>query len=176
MGHPLSQHPASDNLFLDRSGGLLGREIRLRSPLFALNSRRSQLPRISPRPLVYIVMQCKLVLAFVASFLALAVSAAPVPEAGKALHVLPREIEHAPFVGLSEVAREPEPEPETETEEARACRMYACIWCALSKPPTTAYHTIPSPKTRTFVLLVALRPHTRLPPGFSLEPRSCLYR
>ncbi|KAJ7302718.1 hypothetical protein DFH08DRAFT_988765 [Mycena albidolilacea] len=77
-------------------------------------------------------MQCKFAIAFIVSLLAIVVSAAPVPQSGEAL--LPREIEHAPFVGISEVARQPEPEPEseTETEEARACRMYACIWYAPS--------------------------------------------
>ncbi|KAJ6572793.1 hypothetical protein DFH09DRAFT_1362342 [Mycena vulgaris] len=86
---------------------------------------RLQTPELS-RTLVYIVMQCKIFAAFVLSFMTLAASAAPVPvpDLSKGLHLLDREIEHAAFVGMSEVARAPEPEPEAE---ARGCKMYTCF-------------------------------------------------
>ncbi|KAF8202635.1 hypothetical protein K438DRAFT_2015238 [Mycena galopus ATCC 62051] len=72
-------------------------------------------------------MQCRLALAFIVSLLTIAVSAAPVADPNRHL-ILPREID-APFVGMSEVAREPEPAPEaaTETEETRGCALYTCI-------------------------------------------------
>ncbi|KAJ6589505.1 hypothetical protein B0H19DRAFT_1249039 [Mycena capillaripes] len=124
-------------------------------------------------------MQCKLLIALALSFLTFAVSAAPIPESS----ILDREIEHAPFVGMSEVAREPEPEPETETEEARACRMYACIWYVHQlhpsrtavliphrTPPTTCIMPCPAlPSSRPYY--VALRCHARLKyPGPSIPP------
>ncbi|KAJ7271281.1 hypothetical protein B0H12DRAFT_1228938 [Mycena haematopus] len=72
------------------------------------------------------------IITLVVSLLAIAVSAAPVPESGKTLDILNREIEHAPLVRTSEVTLEPEPESgsesESATEEIRACRMYTCIW------------------------------------------------
>ncbi|KAF8143644.1 hypothetical protein K438DRAFT_599649 [Mycena galopus ATCC 62051] len=88
-------------------------------------------------------MQCKNVLTFVLSFLVIAVSAAPIPDSTTALVIPSGEIasvalfavyathsdefnffqEHAPFVGMTDVARETEP----DAEQARACRLYACI-------------------------------------------------
>ncbi|KAJ7621170.1 hypothetical protein FB45DRAFT_1032434 [Roridomyces roridus] len=66
-------------------------------------------------------MQCKLILAFVATCLAVTVSAAPVAAAPAVVRVaeLPvaREPEPAPVV---EEARAPEPEP--------GCSLYTCIW------------------------------------------------
>ncbi|KAJ7651762.1 hypothetical protein B0H17DRAFT_1215223 [Mycena rosella] len=70
-------------------------------------------------------MQCNIFVAFFISCLTFAVSAAPVPESSKGLHILEREID-TPFIGMSEVARAAEPEP--ESAEARGCRMYTCIW------------------------------------------------
>ncbi|KAJ7181333.1 hypothetical protein C8R43DRAFT_1229270 [Mycena crocata] len=80
-------------------------------------------------------MQCKILAALLVSFVTLTVSAAPVP--GKNLHILVREIEYAPFVGMTEVAREVTPEvaidvdaatiPEAEPAEPRGCRMYQCF-------------------------------------------------
>ncbi|KAJ7155330.1 hypothetical protein C8R46DRAFT_1356528 [Mycena filopes] len=71
-------------------------------------------------------MRCSVLLAFVVSaFLACALGA-PVPASSHDLNIIGREIEHAPFVGMDEVAREPEPEPDA-TEEARGCKMYSCI-------------------------------------------------
>ncbi|KAJ7108326.1 hypothetical protein C8R44DRAFT_885074 [Mycena epipterygia] len=81
-------------------------------------------------------MQCKILAAIAVSFLTFAVSAAPIPDASKGVHILDREIEHAPLVGMSDVAREAAPEPETEeSPEARACRLYSCIWCVSLTPP-----------------------------------------
>ncbi|KAF7373940.1 hypothetical protein MSAN_00606400 [Mycena sanguinolenta] len=72
-------------------------------------------------------MQRNLVLSFVISLFIIAVSAAPIPDPSS-MTIPSREIEHAPFVGMSEVARGlPEAEPQIETENARACRLYACI-------------------------------------------------
>jgi len=84
-------------------------------------------------------MQYKLVVSILFSFLAIAVSAAPVPE--PVLH--DREIWRVPSVGVTDIAREVAPphqdappdsvtddgdsDVERDTEEARGCRMYACI-------------------------------------------------
>ncbi|KAF7303961.1 hypothetical protein MIND_00626900 [Mycena indigotica] len=73
-------------------------------------------------------MRCSFV--SVVAFCALLVAAAPMP----APEPVAREIEHAPFVGIQDVARavpalQPKAvEAEVETEEARSCRMYSCIW------------------------------------------------
>ncbi|KAK6974917.1 hypothetical protein R3P38DRAFT_3238694 [Favolaschia claudopus] len=64
-------------------------------------------------------MHCNFLLTFVVSSLAVAVSAAPisVPDANS---IDSREIPHAPFVGISDVARAVEPETEPESlSEAR---------------------------------------------------------
>ncbi|KAJ7477382.1 hypothetical protein FB451DRAFT_1557180 [Mycena latifolia] len=108
---------------------LIRAEICLRSLLFTLNCptpEPSQL-KSSLRLFVHITMQCKLLTAFVFSFLAFAASAAPVPDSSKGLHILDREIDHSALVGMSDVARAADPEPEMESESARGCRMYSCI-------------------------------------------------
>ncbi|KAJ7443207.1 hypothetical protein B0H11DRAFT_2251039 [Mycena galericulata] len=79
-------------------------------------------------------MQCRVLVAFIVSVVTLAVSAAPLPNSSNSVHVLPREINPAPLVGMSDVAREAEPEADEESPEARACRLYSCIWC-IPYPP-----------------------------------------
>ncbi|KAJ7212796.1 hypothetical protein C8J57DRAFT_1732499 [Mycena rebaudengoi] len=58
-------------------------------------------------------MQCRIIVAFVLSCIALSASGAPVPDFSKRLDILPREPENAG------VARAPEPEP--------GCKLYLCI-------------------------------------------------
>ncbi|KAJ7264530.1 hypothetical protein B0H12DRAFT_230444 [Mycena haematopus] len=115
------------NLRLARPGGGFIRTHNL--PLLSnvsrnRNSRSHSSALRLPLTITFIVMQCRILFAFVVSLLTLTVTAAPVPDSSDALS---REIEHAPFVGISDVAREPEPEPETKTEENRSCRLYTCI-------------------------------------------------
>ncbi|KAK6971769.1 hypothetical protein R3P38DRAFT_2813536 [Favolaschia claudopus] len=102
-------------------------------------------------------MHCNFFLTFVVSFLAIAVSAAPisVPDANS---IDSREIPHAPFVGISDVARAVEPESDARntdsetaaeiTEEARGCRMYACIWYVVF------YFLCPLISTLTLIMVV----------------------
>ncbi|KAJ7862870.1 hypothetical protein B0H13DRAFT_2354430 [Mycena leptocephala] len=104
-------------------------------------------------------MQCKIVLALIVSFLTFAVSAAPVPDSSKGLHILDREIEHAPFVGMTEVAREPEPEPENETEEARACRIAP----ARTHRPILLSRLHRPAMPRSFLIPGFTQPHTGAP-------------
>ncbi|KAJ7246653.1 hypothetical protein C8J57DRAFT_1523357 [Mycena rebaudengoi] len=58
-------------------------------------------------------MQCRIIVAFVLSCMALSVSAAPAPDLSKALHILNRELENAA------IAHAPEPGP--------GCKMYLCV-------------------------------------------------
>ncbi|KAF7324533.1 hypothetical protein MKEN_00494000 [Mycena kentingensis (nom. inval.)] len=80
------------------------------------------------RNLIHIAMQFSIVSALIVSFLALAASAAPVPEPAPIRLMQDRAVvEPGPLVGMDNVARAPEPQPlpAIETEEARGCRMYS---------------------------------------------------
>ncbi|KAJ7232727.1 hypothetical protein C8J57DRAFT_172259 [Mycena rebaudengoi] len=75
--------------------------------------KRNPRSTISTELLLSFVMRCRIIVAFVLSCIALSVSAAPVPNLSKGLHILNREPENAG------VARAPEPDP--------GCKMYLCI-------------------------------------------------
>ncbi|KAJ7054293.1 hypothetical protein C8F01DRAFT_1260032 [Mycena amicta] len=93
------------------------------------------LPHPKPKSSPFI-MQYSFISALLISICALVASAAPVPVPEPAVLPVAREIEHAPFVGIHDVARaiapalQPKDESavEGETEEARSCRLYSCIW------------------------------------------------
>ncbi|KAF7348962.1 hypothetical protein MVEN_01416900 [Mycena venus] len=106
-------------------------------------------------------MQCKLILAFVASFLALAASAAPVPEAGKALHFLPVKLSTHHLLACPRWPASLNP-----NLKPRRRRLGRADCMLKTSHASTAYYTVPSPNTRASLFVVALRPHTHLLPKF----------
>ncbi|KAJ6489375.1 hypothetical protein DFH09DRAFT_1377534 [Mycena vulgaris] len=90
-------------------------------------------------PIVLFEMQCRNFIAFVVACLTLSVSAAPVPDSSKGLHIVDRDsskglhiLDRTPELADLEVARAPEPEP--------GCKIQAPAFIRVRiSPPTRRF-------------------------------------
>ncbi|KAK7050440.1 hypothetical protein R3P38DRAFT_3256322 [Favolaschia claudopus] len=123
----LLRNPTSENKAMAKKGELLvARHFWDCQPARLFCSRQT-IESLLPCPAIFIVMQCKLVIAFVVACFAMTVSAAPVG-ANEAAVVREPEALNLRLPRI-EVAREPEPvvEEAREPKPEPGCTLYTCI-------------------------------------------------